>query len=195
MSKTLQVGIILLCFWVSIFTANAQGNQVTLDPLQITASALPLMVHAEAKVGAKNSFTFGGGLAYSGYLEVVNGEESFEFYSAPFLTSSFRNYYKRRRVNKNNLQNNSGNYVGLLSYYTFKSIVSIDSDNVFETDENSFSIGPVWGFQRNYASGIHLDFSIGLGYMWVENLGDILDDVNGVTIVSGFELGYRFNLN
>ena len=170
----------------------AQGQEVTLDPTQITVSIFPLMAHLEAKVGEKQSVTIGGGLAYSFYYRNINGDESFESYSTPFLTSSFRSYYRRKRVKKDNLQNNSGNYVGLYSSYQFNTIIEVDGIGTFDSELNGYTVGPVWGFQRNYASGIHLDLSLGLGYYGFqsdENL--IVDDTFG--IIGGFEFGFRFN--
>jgi len=168
--------------------AKAQGTEVTLDPTQITVSVLPLMAHLEAKVGEKQSVTVGGGLIFTYYQEEVFGETSWEPFSTTFLTASFRNYYDRKRVNKDNLRNNSGNYYGIYSYYTFDTILS-EGDVTLETDLNSFTVGPVWGFQRNYASGIHLDLSLGIGYQFVEEF----TDQNGFTLIGGFEFGFRFN--
>ncbi|MEO9869040.1 hypothetical protein [Ekhidna sp.] len=170
----------------------AQGKEVTLDTTQFTISILPLMAHLEAKVGEKQSVTFGGGLAYSFYFQSINGEESFESYSTPFLTASFRNYYNRKRIKKDNLKNNSGNYVGLYSSYQFNTIVDAGGFGTFESDLNGFTVGPVWGIQRNYASGIHLDISVGLGYTGFES-DDIIMVDNKFGIIGGFEFGFRFN--
>ena len=190
MKKVLLLSLLILGMFHAR-KSNAQGTEVTLDPTQITVSIFPLMANLEAKVSENRSVTIGGGLIYTYYPEEINGDISWEPFSTPFITGSFRNYYERKRVKKDNLRNNSGNYYGIYTWYQFDTIIT-ESDFTLESDLNSFLIGPVWGFQRNYASGIHLDLSLGLGYQVVEEtIG--LDSQNGITFVGGFELGYRFN--
>ena len=189
MRKTITAMMLATVLTMTIASnAKAQGTEVTLDPTQVTVSIFPLMAHLEAKVGEKQSVTVGGGLIFTYYLEEIQGETSLETFSTPFFTGSFRNYYDRKRVNKDNLRNNSGNYYGVYTFYSFDTILS-DSDFTLETDLNSFTVGPVWGFQRNYASGIHLDLSLGIGYQFVEEF----TDQNGFTLIGGFEFGFRFN--
>ncbi len=188
MKKPLFAFVLVLVFASSTYS---QDQNVTLDKTQFTLSILPLMAHVEVKAAEKQSFTFGGGLAYSVFYQNINGEGDLEAYTSPFLTTSFRNYYKRNQVKKSNLRNNSGNYVGLLSSYTFESIVTVGGDT-FATDLDTFTIGPVWGFQRNYASGIHLDLSLGIGYITGQS-DEFIEIENGVTLIGGFEFGFRFN--
>jgi len=49
---------------------------------------------------------------------------------------------------------------------------------------NVFTVGPVWGIQRNYASGIHLGLSLGAGIMGGENID------TQASFVGEFELGF-----
>ena len=59
--------------------------------------------------------------------------------------------------------------MGLLTGYIFGAV----SDNLdFGTtnQSNSFYIGPVWGIQRNYQSGIHLGLSLGFGFGTGKNM-------------------------
>ncbi|GEM_PF-2642931 len=164
---------------------------VDLAPIQFTVSLLPLMAHIEGKVSDKQSLTFGGGLGYSAFYSEVNGEGDFEFFSTPFLTASFRNYYNRKFVRKDNLKQNSGNYIALLGNYQFENLVDLGVLGTGETGLDSFSIGPVWGIQRNYGSGIHLDLSVGVGYR-VGQSDEFIEIESGLTLIGGFELGYRF---
>lgn len=150
------------------------------------------MGHVELKLAEDQSATFGGGLLYSVFYENINGEDNLEGYTAPFFTSSYRNYYKRKRVKKSNLKNNSGNYVGLYSIYSFKTLV-MEGGDTFDTDLNSFAVGPVWGFQRNYASGFHLDLSLGLGYLTGQS-NEFFEVNDQLTFVGGLELGFRLDL-
>lgn len=183
--------ILFLILIIFSFKSFGQGNQVTLDNAQLTVSFLPLMGHVELKLADKQSATFGAGLAYSVFYQNINGDGNLEAYTVPFLTSSYRSYYKRKRVNKSNLMNNSGNYVGMYSVYSFKTLVEVDG-SFFDTKLNSFSIGPVWGIQRNYASGVHLDLSLGLGYLTGES-DEVFIIENQVTLIGGFELGFKIN--
>ncbi len=187
--KVILSGIVLICLFQST-TLKAQVP-VELSPTQFTLSVLPLMAHLESKLTDHQSITFGGGLIYSAYYSDVNGEGEFEFYTTPFLTASLRNYYKRKYVRKDNLRQNSGNYVAFLATYQFDTIVDIDGLGVLETDLNSFTLGPVWGFQRNYGSGIHLDLSMGLGYRTGQS-NEVISIEKGITFIGGFELGFRF---
>ena len=186
--KKLTVLVLAICLFGS---AKAQVP-VELDPTQLTVSILPLMAHFEGKIATNQSLTFGGGLAYSAYYSNINGQENFEAYSIPFLTASFRNYYERKSTKKSNLRPNSGNYVGLLTSYGFESIIDIDLFGTVESSLDNFSIGPVWGIQRNYASGIHLDVSIGFGYVGYQS-DELVSVDSGVNFIGGFEFGFRFN--
>ena len=185
--KKISILTVLLLF---ISLSNyGQGNEVTLDNAQLTISFLPLMGHVELKLSENQSGTFGGGLGYSVYYQNVNGNGNLEAYTSPFLTSSFRSYYKRKRVKKSNLKNNSGNYVGVYSIYSFKTIIT-EGNDTFDTDLNSFAVGPVWGFQRNYASGVHLDLSLGFGYLTGQS-DEFFSVDDQVTLIGGFELGFK----
>ncbi|MEM9895295.1 MAG: hypothetical protein AAF789_02900, partial [Bacteroidota bacterium] len=64
-------------------------------------------------------------------------------------------------------------------------------DLIQDTDLDNFTIGPVWGIQRNYASGFHLDLSIGLGYI-TGGSDESFAIENAVTPIGNFELGFRF---
>ncbi len=163
------------------------------EPVQLSNNQLnvnigPLSVSYEKKVDVKRSFTLSGGIGYGFYISSgSSGGTETVFITAPFGNASFRNYYQRKRVKKDNLQNNSGNYVGIFSSYTFEALGDPSSINELEAyleTSNVFLVGPVWGFQRNYASGIHLGFSIGPGYA----SGKYIE--SGFTFVGGFEFGF-----
>ncbi|MEQ9299781.1 MAG: hypothetical protein RIF33_14505 [Cyclobacteriaceae bacterium] len=189
MNRSKALAVILSITFSSISPTLAQ-EKVDLAPTQFTVSFLPLMAHLESKLTDHQSVTFGGGLAYSAYYSEINGEGEFEFYTTPFLTASLRNYYNRKFVRKDNLKQNSGNYVAFLASYQFDTIADIDGLSMVETDLNSFTIGPVWGFQRNYGSGIHFDLSIGLGYRNGQS-NEVFKIEEGLTFIGGFELGFR----
>jgi hypothetical protein len=106
---------------------------------------------------------------------------------APVIGATYRNYYPRKKVKKE-LMPNSGNYVGLSTGYILNSIADNleDFDAPFK-EESGFFLGPVWGIQRNYKSGIHLGLSLGGGFITGKNT-----DFSG-TFVGSFELGFVIN--
>ena len=190
--KNITIFSFLALFILNPIKSFSQGTEVTLDPIQINANILPLMAHLEAKLSEKQSVTVGGGLAYSAYYENINGEENFEAFTTPFITGSVRNYYNRKKVKKDNLRNNSGNYIGIYSGYQFDTVVDAGLITT-KTSLDSYFVGPVWGIQRNYASGIHLDVSIGFGYQGGQS-NEFFAIEDTVTIIGGFEFGFRFDL-
>lgn len=170
--KAIIAGILFL---VLITTTQHSFGQGTIAPelnkTQIRATILSLGVSVEQKLGEKQSFNLIAGMqpGFSSYTEVPGGTE-YDFYVAPFVTGEIRNYYNRKYVKKE-LGPNSGNYVALAAGYNMSRINNDKGKDFYEESyENSFFVGPVWGIQRNYKNGFHLNFSIGLGYQSGEHL-------------------------
>lgn len=182
--------VILLIAMASVFSSMAQ--KVELSNNQLNANILPLTVSYERKIDDNKSFTLNAGVIPSVNVETRSSAfssttETYSFFQ-PYISASVRNYYERNKVKKKNLKNNSGNYIALHYSHWFKPIGS--TNDVFEQrvrdrNTNSFTIGPVWGFERNYASGIHLDLRIGVGYGNGEfqNTGDM-------TFIGEFVFGF-----
>jgi len=74
-----------------------------------------------------------------------------------------------------------------LTGYRFKSIADNAENGISSRLENSYYLGPVWGIQRNYQSGIHLGLSIGGGF-GIDSSSDIY-----FTGVGSFEFGFVIN--
>lgn len=148
---------ILLCFgWI---TTNAQERiPVNLNSTQFNLNILDPSVTFEKSINDNQSFTAGAGITLLSDWEEDQGTLSIN----PFIQSSYRNYYSRKRVKKE-LKPNSGNYIGVVTGYNFDAIAE-EAENGTNRLSNSFYLGPVWGIQRNYKSGIHLGFSIGGGF-------------------------------
>ena len=174
---------------LTLVSYSAYGQRdVDLSSSQLNANLLPLTISFEGKLGDNQSFTLAGGLGYAVHYSSSNfSEAETSFVAIPIAYSSFRNYYQRKRVKKNNLRPNSGNYYGLFALYQFEPLG--DPSNLteavahFET-RNVYAIGPVWGIQRNYASGVHLGLSLGFGVIGGENIQ------TGVSGIGEFELGF-----
>lgn len=174
-----KIVLILLCSgW---FLADAQDRiPVNLNSTQFNLNVLNPSATFEKSINHHQSFTVGVGITM-----LSDYEEDQERYSVnPFMQASYRNYYPRKRVNKELLPN-SGNYIGVLTGYNFKSIVdNLESGESNSIADNTYYMGPVWGIQRNYRSGIHLGLSIGGGFA----IGsDSEVDFKGI---GGFEFGF-----
>lgn len=80
---------------------------------------------------------------------------------APFIDIEYRKIYNQeKRFEKGkNIEYNSGNFWGLRFLTRGKEIKS----NVNRTDDIDFSVGPIWGIQRNYGK-INLLFDFGPVY-------------------------------
>ncbi|MEP1035491.1 hypothetical protein [Ekhidna sp.] len=178
----------ILTIVMLIASIGSFAQNVNLSDNQLSLNILPLTASYERKIDQNKSFTFSGGIAPTAYAETgANGSNSY-FFATPFLTSSVRNYYSRKNIKKSNLRNNSGNYVGLYYQHQFKpfgSTTNLLEQAARDQVTNVFAVGPVWGFERNYASGIHLGLSIGVGYSDGE-----FQKSGDVTFIGEFEFGF-----
>ncbi len=162
--------LLILSFLMTLtFISNAQDRvAVTLDTQKLYLNILAPGVEGEFKVSENQSISIEGELSFA---LVASSNENLLSTLNPSLISSFRNYYQRKKVKKE-LNNNSGNYIGILTGYTFGPIAG----NVSNTGDVFFT-GGVWGIQRNYKSGIHLGLSLGLGITTGNNR-----DLKGTTV-------------
>jgi hypothetical protein len=169
-----------LLFSFSLILVNAQDRiPADLSDLQFNINILEPSLSVEKRLSDKQSLTFAAGLTQ------VTGEDindDFAYGISPSISASFRNYYPRKKVKKE-LRPNSGNYIGLVAGYRFSTIAdNLDIGN-FES-EDAFFMGPVWGIQRNYKSGIHLGLSLGGGFQTGKNTDFSFSGVGS------FELGF-----
>ena len=159
-------------------------NKVELSHNQLNINLLVPSISYERRMSDQSSITIAIGSSYTHYTRRdVSGESTSRLFVHPQVHSSYRNYFKRRRVRKKNLLNNSGNYIGYFAGYQFKALGSDDFAPRLERDQ--FSFGVVWGMQRNYKSGIHFGFSIGPGLIAGKNIKTEFKAVGEV------ELGFR----
>lgn len=172
----------------SVQIAFCQGSVTTeLKPTQVRALFLCPGISIEQKLSNKHSFNLIAAIqpGVSEHTLEPDGTQ-YEFYMAPFVSGEIRNYYDRKQVKKE-LAPNSGNYFALaVGYYMNRIINDSGKENYDESLENSFFVGPVWGFQRNYLNGFHLNISFGLGYQQ----GEHLDGRVGLITNGGF--GFYF---
>ena len=167
--------IFLCCGW---FLASAQDRvPVQLNNTQFNLNILAPGATFEKSINQHQSFTLGAGITIIGEFE----EDQETLSVNPFVNASYRNYYPRKRVKKD-LRANSGNYIGILMGYRLSSIADNAENGLSSRLENLYYMGPVWGIQRNYRSGIHLGLSLGAGFA----LGSDFD----FTGLGEFEFGF-----
>lgn len=124
--------------------------------------------------------TLGIGMGANSY---ANGAEfHFDFLNpTPFVKSELKYIYniKKREAKGKNISNNSGNYIGLQTKYSF--------GNANEYDLNRTTLTEVhWGLQRSLGGNFIFNFHIGLGY-----LSDYDTDEGAVSPTLGLRFGYR----
>ncbi|WP_420582213.1 hypothetical protein [Reichenbachiella sp.] len=175
-------------WFASLQIAFSQERVTTeLKPTQVRALFLCPGISIEQRLSDKHSFNLIAGIqpGISTYTLEPDGTK-YDFYIAPFVSGEIRNYYDRKKVNKD-LAPNSGNYVALAAGYYMDRIINDSGRDYYEESyENSYFIGPVWGFQRNYMNGFHLNISVGLGYQQ----GDQIEGSIGMITSGG--VGFYF---
>lgn len=183
-STSICVAIIL----ASVQIAFCQGSVTTeLKPTQVRALFLSPGFSIEQKLSNKHSFNLIAAIQPGVSTHTIEPDGTqYEFYIAPYVSGEIRNYYDRKQVKKE-LASNSGNYFALAAGYYMNRIIN-DSGNEYydESYENSFFVGPVWGFQRNYLNGFHLNISVGLGYQQ----GEYID--GRITMITNGGFGFYF---
>ncbi len=178
--------IILLSFLATSFLAIGQDRiPVQLRSTQWNINILQPSVNFEKSLTDNQSVAFDLGL--TGLASSIGKEpqDAIAYSINPYLSGSFRNYYPRKRVQKE-LRANSGNYIGVITGYNFGAIADNQDSGTTELS-NSFFLGPVWGIQRNYQSGIHFGLSLGPGFAVGQNTDLVF------TGVGQFQLGFVIN--
>ena len=110
---------------------------------------------------AKNTLYSELSLGFGYQKSSFYNESTWTFY--PNINEQFRHYYnldKRAKKGKRTARN-SGNFLALNAIYNFESISTNDD---FSNEGASFTVAPVWGFQRTYNGGFNLGFNAGIGY-------------------------------
>ena len=171
-----------ILFISSFYLFSQDRIPAELNEVQINLNILEPSVMLEKRLTDKQSLTLALG------FNTISGKDAVDdvkFGLSPSLRASYRNYYPRKKVKKE-LRPNSGNYIGLVAGYNFGTIAGSKDVGKY-SQENAFFLGPVWGIQRNYKSGIHLGLSFGGGFITGSNTDF---DFTGV---GSFELGFVIN--
>ena len=107
----------------------------------------------------------------------INNEPR-EVYVFHQLKLAYREFYniEQRKYNKKRTDKFSGNF------YSLSAIVGATAQlpNIF------YTIGPTWGLQRNWGSGIHFLFEIGAGFTFPKT------NPVGIGLIGDLKFGYAF---
>lgn len=153
--------ILFIILSIAAIHSFGQGQEVELADHQLSINFLSPSISYQKKIKDNQSFTLAGGVVFVGEISDDFNDSNTSIFAAPNINSTYRNYYTRKSVKKDNLGFNSGNYIGLYAGYVFEPLSH--TDFILGSVTSVWEFGPVWGFERNYASGIHLGLNIGPG--------------------------------
>ena len=138
----------------------------------------------EQKLGLSTTLHFE---TYMDALILGPGYENsgYTFYPTPSFKTELRTYYNiLDRFKKGKYSaHNSGNYFSLF----YQGRYSQTGDYLGNQLVNQ--AGVLWGFQRNFPSGISFDFNFGLVHSFVSNYVQYYDRIQ---VATNLRLGYRF---
>ncbi|HUR10096.1 MAG TPA: hypothetical protein VM012_01930 [Flavitalea sp.] len=173
------------------FVLTGHAQESTIDIQNITkVTVFQLGISHEHRVGKLQSLYLqpymksGVSFSYSSSF----GTKSYVF-SDPAITAQYRYYYnaarrltKGKQTNRNNL-----NYIAAYSEAVFYHEKSTGWRTIY-------TIGPVWGIQRNYESRFSLDFNLGTGFYFGKGWIESFNDLPRIGNVSGFDLILQINI-
>lgn len=161
MQKTL---LTLSIFIITSITFGQEKDTRTNDQLAINLIVPSL--DFEVSTGTNSTIDLKLGTAF-GYSK--SGDES-DFGIFPVFQSEYRYYYnfKKRAEKGKKTSENSANYLTLIANIRGGNSVIGDLDL---TEDFGVFVGPAWGLQRVYNSGIKLNLALGAGY-GTNDLGD-----------------------
>ncbi|MDR7212428.1 DUF3575 domain-containing protein [Flavobacterium piscis] len=130
----------------------------------------------DAKNTLYSEVSSGFGYRYNSYYD-----ESTTYF-LPMINEQFRHYYNlEKRANKGKrTAYNSGNFIAVSATYNFQ---SISTNKDYAEYCPSFTLAPLWGFQRTYKRKFNLEVNLGAGVNF-----DRFD--TEFVLVAGFTLGW-----
>ncbi len=187
MKKALIIALILTT--VFAITTVAQDTELRTKKHLGKVNLLAPGIEYEGALGDFTTFDVSGNIGFQIAAIEFNGETEAEFFVRPNLEGQLRQYYNyRKRDSKGkNTMNNSANFVALYTSYMFKPFNQPDN-SLFEAG-SVFIIGPVWGINRTYHSGLALSLVLGAGYYNEKYAVEAFDE-SYFSIIGNFKLGF-----
>ena len=181
--------IFLLCGLTLV--AKAQNVSVEKSIFGIQTGWLGVWVHNETRLSNQvalrselgfNSMLFGGSLYDKTGILMV-----------PAITLEPRWYYnlEKRKSKSKNVENNSGNFITLMTTYTPDWFVISNYDDFSVV--NQIAIIPKWGVRRSIGQHFNyeLGFGIGYRYFFAKNAGYSKND-GDIAVDLHLRIGYKF---
>ena len=161
----MKKNIIICCCLLGLSFAKAQDTISVEKKLFKINLLLPGVVY-EHGLDAKNTIysELSTGIGYRSSSFLGKG-----WYFFPAIEEQFRHYYnlEKRSLKNKNSKGNSGNYIGALANYTFKSLATNENLGYYNP---SFTLGAVWGFQRTYKHNFNINLNLGLGHVFEKDV-------------------------
>lgn len=152
--------LVLILSLLFIDAVQAQDDApVSVEKNQFKINLLVPGFVYEHGFSAKNTLyseaSIGLGYRYNSFYDEGN------FYFDPMINEQFRHYYnlEKRAAKGKRTARNSGNFIAGSAYYNFKSF----STKKYGEYAPSFTIAPLWGFQRSYKGRFNLEVHLGAG--------------------------------
>ena len=122
------------------------------------------------------------GIGMGANVNASSAEFNFDFANpTPFVKSELKYIYniKKRESKGKNVLNNSGNYIGVQTKYSF------GNSNVYDLNQTSLT-ELHWGLQRSLGGKFIFNFHVGLGY-----LNDYTTKEGAISPTLGLRFGYK----
>lgn len=178
MTKIFTIGF--LFFSTFIFAQSSEDGLTNFARINLGLHGL----EASYELPVSKRFVWENSLGIGMGANVNGGGAEFHFDFArpvPFLKSELKYIYNiEKRVSKGkNVLNNSGNYVGLQTKYSF------GNSGTYALNRSSLT-EIHWGIQRSLGGDFVFDFHVGLGY-----LSDYETEDDAISPTLGLRFGYR----
>ena len=194
-----------ICLFAAMFAASYafSQKQTDVDVTQVTRVAfLNPGFSYEDRVGRFQTIHFDVYLSTSAYYSYssslgTNGNVYFD----PALMVQYRYYYNAaaRESKGRRTQMNSLNYIGPMFDVTFSKAAMTELSYEEVNRRAIFTVGFVWGIQRNYMKRFSLDLNLGVGYFFTHGTEPdyygqpVSVSQSAFTIPGNFSLGIWLN--
>jgi hypothetical protein len=187
MKKALIISLILST--VFSITTIAQDTELRTKKHLGKVNLLAPGIEYEVALGDFTTFDISGNIGFQIAAFDSFDETEVEFFVRPNLEGQLRQYYnyRKRDAKGKNTMNNSANFVALYTSYMFRPFNQPENP-LFEAG-SVFIIGPVWGINRTYHSGLALSLVLGAGYYNETYELETLDN-SYFSIIGNFKLGF-----
>ena len=194
---------VLATLWAFAATSCFAQQDPTPEVTNVTkATFLNPGISYEKALGQRQTFyaqAFLNTSAYFSFSSALGTSAGVRF--DPALTAQYRYYYnlaKRQEAGKRS-ELNSGNYLSPVIEVTLSRDQYLDEFAV-PKQRGIYTVGGVWGIQRNYHKRFSLDFNVGLGYYFTnrtyidnDNRSEYVTNHSDFTTMGQLNLGFWLN--